>query len=237
MSQATLCMTFDDNYVDSWYNSRSLFAKYSVQATFMLCWPERITPRQRDKLHALQDAGHEIGFHTRTHVRLPKYLQTHTIEDYLADEIDRGLDAMNALDLHPTSFSFPYFRYRPRLIAPLLERFDILRLQGPYDDFKPAIAPTTSNRTIDTFCFTDKTGLNLNAAYYADRFHHLAQTGGCAVSCGHYIGTEGNKFARVRCSHDDLESILALARAYNITFARLSDVAENRANDPIRLVG
>lgn len=226
MAQATLCMTFDDNYVDSWYGARALFAKYGVHATFMLCWPERITAKQRDKLHALQDLGHEIGFHTRTHVRLPKYLQTHTLEDYLSDEIDRGLDAMHALDLSPTSFSFPYFRYRPKLIDPLLSRFDILRLQGPYDDYKPAIAPHGAHRTLDTFCFTDKTGLNLTNAYFADRFRHLAQTGGIAVSCGHFIGEAGNKFARVRCSHDDLESILALASAHGFDFARLSEVAK-----------
>ncbi|MDU8929810.1 polysaccharide deacetylase family protein [Alisedimentitalea sp. MJ-SS2] len=222
---SALCLTFDDNFVDSWHQAAPLFEKYGARVTFFLCWPERITPKQRDLLMSLQDMGHEIGFHTRSHVRLPKYLQTHSLEDYVSDQIDDGLDWMHKLGLSPRSFSFPYFRFRPKLIEPLLERFDILRLEGPYDEYQDSLSPRWGNRTVNTYCFTDKTGMELSNAYFADRFEWLRQHGGVGVTCGHFIGATGNKFARMRCTEDDLEGILALARAYDFEFTTMSELA------------
>lgn len=219
-----LCLTFDDNFVQSWFDHLDLFDKYGAKATFFLCWPERISDKERDMLHHMQDRGHEIGFHTRQHVRLPKYLQTHTLDDYLDDQIDQGLEAMHDLDLDPRSFSFPYFRFRPKLIEPLLERFDILRLEGPYEDFQDSLSPRYGNRTVNTYCFTDKTGMDLDSAYFADRFSWLKAQGGAGVTCGHFLGTTGNKFAKMRCSGDHLEGILALAQAHGFDFVTMADL-------------
>ncbi|MEC7965694.1 MAG: polysaccharide deacetylase family protein [Pseudomonadota bacterium] len=229
-----LCLTFDDNFVDSWHDTLDLFDKYDARATFFLCWPERISAPQLRKLQEIEARGHEIGFHTREHVRLPKYLLSHTLEDYLDDQIDRGLDAMADLGFHPKSFSFPYFRFRPKLIAPLLERFEILRLEGPYDQFHDSLSARYGSRTVNTYCFTDKTGMGLSNSYFADRFEWLQQEGGAAVTCGHFIGTEGNKFPKMRCSPDDLEGILALARAYRFDFVTMAELSQSRPASVVR---
>lgn len=223
-ARPALCLTFDDNFVQSWFDHMDLFEKYGAKATFFLCWPERISNKERDMLHDIQDRGHEIGFHTREHVRLPKYMRDHTFEDYIDDQIDQGLEAMFDLGLDPRSFSFPYFRFHRSLIDPLLDRFDILRLEGPYDHYKRSLSPRYANRTVNTYCFTDKTGMDLSNAYFADRFAWLKAQGGSAVTCGHFLGTQGNKFAKMRCSRDDLEGILALAQAHEFDFVTMQDL-------------
>ncbi|MGX9356983.1 polysaccharide deacetylase family protein [Roseobacteraceae bacterium S113] len=222
---ARLCLTFDDNYVDSWYETRALFDKHNARATFFVCWPERLSEEEVRKLHVLQDEGHEIGFHTREHVRLPKYLETHTLEEYLADQIDAGLEVIHRHGFDPRSFSFPYFRYRPKLIDPMLERFDILRLDGPTKNYHDALTPHEGVQTVKTLAFTDKTGLDLATSYFTDRFEWLAQNGGIGVTCGHYVGHGGNKFPRVRCTPEALDQILHLAQGYGFSFMTMAEIA------------
>jgi peptidoglycan/xylan/chitin deacetylase (PgdA/CDA1 family) len=232
-----LVLTFDDCFVDGWFSALDMFRHYDVKATFFISWPQRISQRQRRLLHKIQNAGHEIGCHTLTHARLPKFLRTRTLEDYVAMEVDAAIAVMNDMGFAPRSFSYPYFKYSPDLHAPLLERFDILRVEGPLGPLGNRIIPPHGNRLVNTFCFTDQTGMELDFRNYADWFAFLKHTGGYAVTCGHSIGDYVPRFPRMRCSLPDLETIVALAAAHGFEFRTMSDIAAPalQAEEPLRL--
>lgn len=221
-----LCMTFDDHFVEEWFSALPLFRRYNVKATFFICWPHRLDQRKKRLLRKLQAEGHEIGCHTYTHCRLPKFLQSQTVEDYLSQEIDPAIAALRDLGFEPRCFSYPYFKHRDYVTEELLKRFDVVRTDGPRrDDEEKQLTAQNGCRVVETFCMTDKTGMELPISYYRDKFAHLKAHGGAGVSCGHSLGDRRPKYPKMRCSMEDLEIILALAEAHGFVFKPLSALA------------
>ncbi|NRB03880.1 MAG: polysaccharide deacetylase family protein [Rhodobacteraceae bacterium] len=224
---AGLCMTFDDKFVIPWHSCMDIFERYDVKATFFLCWPHMLRQREKRLLRKLSAAGHEIGCHTMSHARINKFMQTGTIEDYLAQEIDPAKAAIEDLLGKPcTSFSYPYFKHRDYMNGHLLERFDVVRTEGALNvGWQGSVVPPEGGRLVKTYCMTDKTGMALPISYYSVRFAHLAKTGGYGVTCGHSTGSYMPKNTRMICTKDDLEVICALAQAYGLTFHTVSELA------------
>ncbi len=67
--------------------------------------------------------GHEIGFHGTHHINAVKYLENHSIEDYLNYEIRPALAAMEKDGLHITDFSYPYGAHTSELDSVLLSKY------------------------------------------------------------------------------------------------------------------
>lgn len=222
-----LCLTFDDKFIEGWFSALELFERYNAKATFFVCWPHKLKQREKRLLRKIAAAGHEVGCHTLEHVRLPKFLQTGDFDDYVTQQIDPAIQAMQDMGFDPRSFSYPYFKYRPDLNDMLLEKFDVLRVEGPVSGFAKSVAPRFGNRRVDTFCYTDKTGMGLDIAYYVERFDHLRDHGGYGVTCGHSIGDFMPKNPKMRCSLEDLEIILALAHGYGFDFVTMSELAQD----------
>lgn len=79
----------------------------------------------------LQDNGHEIAYHTRTHPRLGPYLQTHWLDHWLQKEIDLGMSEYRALGFPATAFPCPFHASTPDTRAALSEQFYVSRTGGP----------------------------------------------------------------------------------------------------------
>lgn len=219
-------MTFDDHFVEEWFEALPLFRRYNVRATFFICWPHRLSQRKKRLLRKLHADGHEIGCHTYTHCRLPKFLQNQTIEDYLTQEIDPAIAALKDLGFEARSFSYPYFKHRDDVTEELLKRFEVVRTNGPrHDQEEKQLIPQSGSRVVETFCMTDKTGMDLPITYYRDKFARLKAHGGAGVTCGHALGRTRPKNPKMSCSMDDLELILALAEAHGFAFKPLSALA------------
>ena len=229
---ATLCMTFDDRFIGGWHSARDIFKRYDVRATFFLCWPERMTNREWRMLGQLRDDGHEIGCHTMTHTRLPKFLLDKTLGDYLTQEIDPWIDFMRTKGFEATSFSYPYYKYHPDLHQHLLERFKILRVSGPIPDYAAHLVPKGGANIVHTFCSSDMTGQELPLRHFSDRFDMLKRHGGIGITCGHAVGSKIPKNPTMRCSLDDLETIVAFAAAYGFDFRTLTEIAPAESAAP-----
>jgi PKD repeat protein len=107
-SPAGIALTFDDNSVDAWFEARSIFQQYNAHATFFISNFNNLNQDQINKLKTLQADGHEIAFHGYNHEDVTSYLQSHSLSDYINNEIIQGIDLMKSEGFNPVDFAFPY---------------------------------------------------------------------------------------------------------------------------------
>jgi peptidoglycan/xylan/chitin deacetylase (PgdA/CDA1 family) len=127
--KATVCVTFDDGYLDNWRDAAPILDRYGIPATFFVTtgylgtsrrfhWDIRdgiIAPMMDwDHASALAATGHEIGAHTRTHPDLGKPMPVESLEDEIVGSAD---DIECRLGFRPKSFAFPFGRWENMLPA------------------------------------------------------------------------------------------------------------------------
>lgn len=72
--KAGVVISFDDAYVDEWYDADENLKKYGWKATFCVCRIDSIGTPQIDKLHEMQKSGHEIAGHGYHHYNAVKFV-------------------------------------------------------------------------------------------------------------------------------------------------------------------
>ena len=107
-SHAGVAITFDDDTVDQWYATRSIFQKYNAHATFFVSGFASLDQSEIDKLKILQAEGHEIAYHGYNHVDEVEYIQDNSLNAYMNDEIIRGVNLMKSKGLNPVDFAYPF---------------------------------------------------------------------------------------------------------------------------------
>ena len=107
-SHAGVALTFDDNSIDQWYAIRGMLQQYNAHVTFFVTKFGNLDENQINKLRMLQEDGHEIAFHGVNHLDANEYLENHTIQEYLDDEIIPGINEMQAYGFNPVDFSLPH---------------------------------------------------------------------------------------------------------------------------------
>ena len=119
MQRAGIVLSFDDCFIDQWYEYRMFFRKHEVKATFYLAYINSITTDQWKKMLNLMLDGHEIGFHGVEHLRageVSKSLDDPTRKHDIASfnvfvnrEIIPGLVIVaNMIGRAPKHYSYPY---------------------------------------------------------------------------------------------------------------------------------
>jgi peptidoglycan/xylan/chitin deacetylase (PgdA/CDA1 family) len=106
--QAGVVMSFDDAYVDEWFNADRVLKKYDWKATFCVCRIDSIGKPQLEKLHQLQNEGHEIAGHGYHHYNALKFVNKYGINQYMKQEIDPMLVSMKQKGFKVSSFAYPY---------------------------------------------------------------------------------------------------------------------------------
>jgi hypothetical protein len=101
-----IIFTFDDQYVDEWYNFREQFQKYNVKATFFISRPQLLNPEQIDKLLQLYDDGHEIGCHGLNHRNSLDFKDS--VSSYYHSEVKPAEEILNGLGFEVYSFAYPF---------------------------------------------------------------------------------------------------------------------------------
>lgn len=189
----TLCLTFDDLFVENWLATRPVFNAHDARVTFCVSHLHTATPAQIDGLHQLQVDGHEIAYHTRTHPKLRPYLEAQGMDHWLEHEIDRGVEEHRALGFPARTFACPFHASTPDTRAALATRFEVIRAAGPrsLDPDNPAsriYSDIPQDRCLDNLGFADIQ----HKAFPGWRWQHhlldlIASTGGTAVFTGHDI--------------------------------------------------
>lgn len=125
--QAGVAITFDDNYVDEWYNADKLLERYNWKATFFISQFNTLPVSQLNKLKILKSKGNEIGGHGWMHVKAAPYQTKNGDIQYLNKEIFPMMQSMNenAMPIH--SFAYPYGSRDAKTDTLLLKEFNIIR--------------------------------------------------------------------------------------------------------------
>jgi peptidoglycan/xylan/chitin deacetylase (PgdA/CDA1 family) len=112
-----IALGFDDYYPEKWAQHFDLFDRYGAKATFFVN-ADSVSSFMR----TAQSRGHEIGYHTINHARLPQLSR----EEFLKQTISR-MDAFREAGVELTSFSYPFGDYSPGMHAELLKYYNIVR--------------------------------------------------------------------------------------------------------------
>ena len=125
--KAGVVLSFDDDYVNEWFDADKKLRNYSWKATFCVSKINTLNRSEIDKLLKLQSEGHEIAGHGFNHLNAKKFVAQNGIDAYINQEINPMLTLMHFYSLKVTSFAYP-FGFRNAVIdAGLLSKFKVLR--------------------------------------------------------------------------------------------------------------
>lgn len=125
--KAGVVISFDDAYVDEWFEADKILNKYDWKATFCVCRIDSIGKPQLQKLRELQNEGHEIAGHGYHHYNAVKFVKQNGINQYIKQEIDPMMASMKRLQFNVTSFAYPYGERSAELDSALAPKFKMIR--------------------------------------------------------------------------------------------------------------
>jgi hypothetical protein len=102
-----ICLSFDDDDVDAWFALRDRLAAHHAHVSFMVTGYAAMTQDQRDKLHVLYEDGHSMEAHGVHHLGALAYLATHSMQEYLDQEIQPSIDVLRADGFAPVAYAHP----------------------------------------------------------------------------------------------------------------------------------
>jgi peptidoglycan/xylan/chitin deacetylase (PgdA/CDA1 family) len=123
----SLALSFDDNSVSDWTAMRPLLARYGARVTFFVTRYLGMTDDERAQLHQLAADGHDIEYHTVSHLNAVDYVTAHGLDAYVADEIEPALTAMRDDGFTTREFAYPFGARSADIDAALAPYFDHLR--------------------------------------------------------------------------------------------------------------
>lgn len=229
----TLCLTFDDLHVENWVAARPILAEFDARVTFCVSHLHTATDRQVEGLHRLQEDGHAIAFHSRTHPRLAPYVAEHGLARWLSDEIDRGVEEHWAMGFPATAFASPFHASTPQTRAACAERFAVIRAAGPLgarpERFEDRIyAAPGLDRSVDCIGFCDmQVGAFPGWEHQRLLLDTIAEEGCIGVLAGHDI-REHRDGKGYYSTWRQLRKLCGMAVARGIGFCTLSEVAGGR---------
>jgi len=133
-----VALTFDDAFIDSWYDAHNVLKEYGWRATFFVTRFQNLSAARIEKLRVLRDYGHEIAHHGASHRNALTYVNEHGIDAYLENEIFPMAEQMKEEGFNPTAFAYPFGTTSARnaiIDEALLQHFKIVRGTGGWDRF------------------------------------------------------------------------------------------------------
>jgi len=223
-SNAGIAMTFDDTYIDQWYTIRDILKKYNAHATFFVSNYYSLSPEQITKLKTLETDGNEIAFHGYEHVNSVEYLHNYTFDDYMNNEIKKGVDLMKKDGFHPVDFSYPFGYYDPNTTQSFQKYFLHVRVTSSTWDDPLMYYQYGSNRTlisgigIDDVTYSQSVDIN---NIYAG-ISTAKKENKILILYGH--NTVANASSLYETSYDRLEKILKYAAEKDMKTFTISEI-------------
>jgi peptidoglycan/xylan/chitin deacetylase (PgdA/CDA1 family) len=125
--RGALALSFDDTTIAAWHDQLPLFAKYDARITFFLSRYEYITDDERQLLHEIAEAGHDVEAHTVNHLRAPDYVEANGMAAYVGDEVMPSIQLLEADGYSVTAFAYPFGSRTDQTDHAILEHVQTLR--------------------------------------------------------------------------------------------------------------
>lgn len=220
--RAGVVLSFDDAYVDEWFEADQALKKYSWKATFCVCRIDSIGAPQLNKLVQMQKNGHEIAGHGYHHFNAVTYAAANGIDNYVKVEIDPMLASMKRLALHVTSFAYPYGERSEELDKALAPKFNIIRGRAFCGDV-PEKEGCYFRGTKYMYAFDiDNNHVHFSIPYLLELLDYARKENKILILCGHKPVKELT--ANYQTKIETLAFICKYIELNNMQFYTLSDL-------------
>lgn len=221
IAEAGIALTFDDDYVDNWYKYLPVLDSLGVKATFYISSYHKLSAEQVSKLRYIMQSGNEIAYHTTNHINIAKYLESHTEEELLQNEIYPDLIKMQQDGFFPVVFAYPYGSHNHETDKYLKSYFKSLRALNGSPNLAKSLAPSTNERIL--FAMEMDISGKRKDWMYDEMLHSASENRNCLVLVGHRI-EEGNTNLKVPLSR--LLHIVNRSKELGLKFYTVSEISE-----------
>ena len=217
-----IALTFDDNYIDDWFEYLPFLDSAGVKATFYISRYNRLSPQQKNKLAVIQGHGNEIAFHSTNHYNMMDYVykQKHTIDELMKCEIEDGLKLMNRDGFFPITFAYPMGAHNGLLDKRLKRYFKSVRALNGTADFSKSLVPTEKNEVLYGLGI-DKSSKRSDADVI-QVIQSASDNNDCAVLVAHHINTN----AKMSVTHERLLKIFSLVKKLGMKYYTVAEISE-----------
>ncbi|QKJ64983.1 polysaccharide deacetylase family protein [Flavobacterium sp. M31R6] len=220
--QAGVLISFDDAYVDEWFDTDKVLKKYNWKATFCVCRIDSIGAPQIKKLFELQKEGHEIAGHGYHHYNAVKFVAAHGINEYMKQEIDPMMASMKRLSFNVTSFAYPYGERSDALDAALSAKYKVIRGRAFCEDVPEKEGCYFRNSKFLYGFDIDDSHVHFSIPYLLELLDDAKKKNKILILCSHKPVKKltGNYQTRI----ETLEFLCKYMKLNNLKFYRLSDL-------------
>lgn len=220
--QAGVILSFDDAYVDEWFDADQALKKYDWKATFCVCRIDSIGAPQLGKLHTMQKEGHEIAGHGYHHYNAVKFVASNGIDDYMKQEINPMNASMKRLAFKVTSFAYPYGERSKELDAAVAPAFKIVRGRA-FCGVAPEKEGCYFRNTKFVYAFDiDNNHIHFSIPYLLQLLDDAREKHKILVLCSHKPVRELTDNYQTKIA--TLEFVCKYVKANNMKFYTLSDL-------------
>jgi peptidoglycan/xylan/chitin deacetylase (PgdA/CDA1 family) len=220
--KAGVILSFDDAYVDEWYEADQALKKYGWKATFNVCRIDSIGKPQIKKLLQLQKEGHEIAGHGYHHYNAVKFVNQNGIDAYMQQEIDPMIVSMKRLGFNVTTFAYPYGERSDALDKALSDDFKIIRGRAFGGEAPEKQDSFFSNSKI-VFAFDiDNSHIHFSIPYVLELLDYAKKHNKILLLCGHK--PVKNVTENYQTKIETLEFICKYMKLNDLKFYKTSDL-------------
>jgi len=220
--KAGVILSFDDAYVDEWYEADQVLKKYGWKATFNVCRIDSIGDPQIKKLLEMQKEGHEIAGHGYHHYNAVKFVNQHGIDEYMKQEIDPMIVSMKKKSFKVTTFAYPYGERSDALDKALSAKFKIIRGRA-FGGEVPEKQDSFFNNSKIVFAFDiDNSHIYFSIPYILELMDYAKKHNKILLLCGHKPVKNVTENYQVKI--ETLEFICKYMKLNDLKFYKLSDL-------------
>ncbi|WP_369769750.1 polysaccharide deacetylase family protein [Flavobacterium sp. WC2416] len=227
--KAGVVISFDDAYVDEWYEADKVLKKYDWKATFCVCRIDSIGKPQMQKLHQLQGEGHEIAGHGYHHYNAVKFVAKNGIDKYIKQEIDPMMVSMKKNGFNVSSFAYPYGERSAALDTALAPKFKIIRGRD-FENKKPEKEGCYFRNSKYLYAFDiDNSHIHFSIPYLLELLDDAKKQNKILILCSHkpVKNITGNYQTKI----ETLEFLCKYMKLNNLKFYTLSDLDKLKQNN------
>lgn len=220
MEEGQVALTFDDSSVDNWYDYMPLLDSLHIKATFYVCKYSQLTAVQKQKLHQIEEKGHEIAFHTATHPDLVKKLQQDGMAPIINNEINKDLVLMRKDGFNVKSFAYPFGSHNVQLDCTFKKYFKTIRFVCNKTNWNKSLSKQSGDEQMLYGAGIDQSS-RLTEPSITNLLDNARDTHDCLVLTAHEINTPSYKF---HVSVERLKWLAAEAEVRNLRFITVDEI-------------
>ena len=220
--KAGVVLTFDDAYINEWFEADKILKPYSWKATFCVCKIGTLNDSEIKELLVLQKKGHEIAGHGFHHYNAVEFIKKNGIEEYMTQEINPMLEMMKQDSFKITSFAYPDGERTPKLDVALLDKFNMVRGRA-FGGEVPAKQDCFFNNSRIVYGFDiDNSHVHFSVPYLIKLLDYAKKNNKILILCSHKVVE--NVTANYQTKIETLELICKYMKRNNMKFYTLSDL-------------